>query len=138
MTFDRRTTLEADDRARLLRAADDRSLGERLLAHLVLGDGLTLAQAVAVRGADFSDAAVTVVTKAGRRETLALSSPAAELAQRAARNTAPDAALVTGRSGRPLSTVAAREILLGLARTSGVRVSSAHELRADRRAVAAA
>ncbi|MGH2945738.1 MAG: hypothetical protein ACRDPC_05650 [Solirubrobacteraceae bacterium] len=138
MTFDRRATLNADDRARLLRAADDRPLGERLLAHLVLGDGLTLAQAVAVRGSDVSDAAVTVTSKAGTRETRALTSPAAELARRAAQEAAPDAALVSGRSGRPLSRVAARKVLLGLARTSGVPVHSVHRLRADRRTVAAA
>jgi integrase len=130
--------LTAEDRERLLRAAADRSLGERLLAHLVLGEGLTLAQAVAVRGSDLSDGAVTVTTKTGRRETRDLSRPAAELALRAVQDVAADSMLVTGRSGRPLPTAAAREILLGLARTSGVPVRSVHQLRAERRVVAAA
>ncbi len=91
-----------------------------------------------MRGSDLCDGAVTVTTKTGKRETRGLSPPAAELALRAVQDTAADAMLVTGRSGRPLSTAAAREILLGLARTCGVPVRSVHQLRAERRVVAAA
>jgi hypothetical protein len=130
--------LHDDERARLLRAADDRLPGERLLAHLVVDDGLTLAQAVALRARDMSDALVTIETKTRRRETRQLSSTAADLARRAAEDAAPDAILVTGRTGRPLSTAAARDILLVLARTAGVPERSVHQLRADRRLVAAA
>jgi integrase len=116
----------------LLRAADDRPLHERLLAYLVVGDGLTLAEAVGLRGDDLFDAAATVTTKTGIRVPRMLSSPAAELARGAAQGTAGDAALVATRSGRPLSIQAAREILLGLAGTSGVSVDSVHQLRPDR------
>lgn len=128
----------ADDRARLLRAADDRPLGERLLAHFVLDDGLTLAQAVGVRHRDLLESSVTLETKTGERETRPLSPQTVALARRAASEAAPDAALVTGRAGRPLSTTAARDILLGLARTCGVSVRSVHQLRADRHVAAVA
>jgi hypothetical protein len=130
VTAEPRATLH--DRARLLRAADDRPVGERLLAYLVVGDGLTLAQAVALRGVDLFDGVATVTTKTGFREALTLSSRAAELARHAAEGTAGDAALVTSRTGQPLSLQAAREILLYLAGTSGVSVDSVHQLCADR------
>ena len=132
VTAEPRATLDAADRARLLRAADARPQHERLLAYLVVGDGLTLAEAVGLRAVDVVDAAATVTTKTGIREPRTLSSPAAELARRAAQGTAGDAALVTTRTGRPLSIQAAREILLRLASTSGVSVDCVHQLRADR------
>jgi integrase len=136
VSIDRRM-MDADDRARLLRVADDCSLGERLLARLVIDEGLTLAQAIGVRGSDLFDAGVTVTTKTGTRESRALSPTAVELVRRAVRETEPDATLVTGRSGRPLSTPAARELLLALARMAGVPVRSVHQLRADHRVIAA-
>jgi site-specific recombinase XerC len=135
VTAEPRATLDADDRARLLRAADDRPLNERLLVYLVVGDGLTFAEAVGLRGVDLFDAAATVTTKTGIREARTLSSPAAELARCAAQGTAGEAALLATRSGRPLSIHAAREILLRLAGRSGVSVDSVHQLRADRWAV---
>jgi integrase len=137
VTAEPRATLDADDRARLLRAADDRPLHERLLAHLVVGDGLTLAEAVGLRGVDL-DGVATVTTKTGIREARTLSPPAAELARRAAQGMAADAALVTTRTGQPFSVQAAREILLRLASTSGVSVVSVHQLHADRWAVTTA
>jgi integrase len=130
--------LRSDDRGRLLLAAENRPLGEQLLAHLVLDDGLTLAQAVSVRAHDLSSSSVTVETKTGQRETRTLSPQSVELARRVIEEAAPDTALVTGRTGRQLTPAAARNILLGLARASGVPVASVHELRSDRHTVAAA
>jgi hypothetical protein len=130
--------VRSDDRGRLLRAAEDRPLGEQLLAHLVVDDGLTLIQAVSVRAQDVSGSSVTVETKTGQRETRTLGPQSVELARRVVEEAAPDAALVTGRTGRQLTPAAARDILLALARASGVSVASVHQLRADRHAVAAA
>ena len=130
--------LHADDRTRLLRAAEDRPLGERLLAHLVVNDGLTLAQAVALRHRDFSGSSVTVETKTGERETHPLGRQTVELARRATSEVAPDAPIVTGRAGSPLSAATAREILLGLGRASGVPVWSVHQVRGGHHPIVAA
>ena len=81
---------------------------------------------------------VETTAKAGTRETQRLPASTAELARQAANGKSSDAHLVTGRTGRPLSPVAARELLLRLARTAAVSVRSVHELRAERRRVAAA
>jgi hypothetical protein len=134
----RPTPLRSDDRGRLLRAAENRPLGEQLLAHLVLDDGLTLIQAVSVCARDLSSSSVTVETKMGQPETRTLGPRSVELARRVIDEAAPDTALVTGRTGRELTPAAARDILLGLARAAGVSVTSVHQLRADSHAVAAA
>jgi integrase len=134
----RPSPLDDDGRERLLHAVANRPVGEQLLAHLVLTDGLTVAQAVAVRCCDLSDGAVTVPTKTGKCETRDLFPLTAELARGVIDDAANNATLITGRSGRPLSTAAARRILLGLAHEHGLPVRSLHQLRAKRRAVAAA
>lgn len=81
---------------------------------------------------------VTVTSKAGSHETRRLSSCTSALAREAAEGKPSDARLVIGQTGRPLSAVAARELLLGLARASGVSVRSVHELRPARPLVGAA
>lgn len=126
------TPIDADMRARLLRTADSRPIGERLLAYLVLEAGLTVSEAVSIRGFDASDGTVTVVRKDGRREGLKLSLPVAELAGDAVRATGSDTESIVGRSGRPLSIAAARVVLLAIAREAGVSVQSMHQLRAKR------
>jgi hypothetical protein len=130
--------LRSDERGRLLRAAENRPLAEQVLAHLVLDDGLTLAQAVSLRTDDLSGSSVAVETKTGQRETRTLSPQSVELAHRVIDEAAPDGTLITGRTGRQLTRAAARNILLGLARASGVPVASVHQVRAHRHTVPAA
>ena len=69
VSLNRPATLDADERARLLHAADDRSACERLLAYLVIADGLTLARAVSLRREDVVGDTVIVTDKAGGRES---------------------------------------------------------------------
>ena len=84
VSLNRPATLDADERARVLHAADDRSACERLLAYLVIADGLTLAQAVSLRREDVVGDTVIVTDKAGGRESRTLSSFTAALVHRAA------------------------------------------------------
>lgn len=137
VSLNRPATLDADERARLLHAADDRSACERLLAYLVIADGLTLAQAVSLRREDVVGDTVIVTDKAGGRESRTLSSFTAALVHRAAEQST-GTPLVTGRSGRPLTPSAARNLLLVLARQAGVGLLSVHQLAPGRRIAAAA
>jgi integrase len=133
----RAAPLHSESRARLLRAADGHPVSERLLAYLVIEEGLSVHQAVALQSADIVDEAVIVMTKTGKRESRQLSPPTVAVVHAARRDGAPSAVLITGRSGRALSAAAARQMLLGLAREADVPVRSIHQLPRRRIAVAA-
>ena len=133
----RAAPLDAENRARLLRAADDRPLSERLLAYLVLEEGLTIHQAISLQGEDVLDDVVTMTSKTGKRESRPLSPTTAGVIGEVRSERASSTPLVTGRSGLALSAAAGRRILLALAAQAGVPVRSIHELPRRRVAVAA-